>query len=210
MRRARSADQKEERRQSILAAARRLLAGPGFSTMEALSAEVGLAKGTLYLYFRTREEVLLAVLAEDLDAWLAEVTLRVPEINSDELADRLVEDLAGRPIMADLLARLGSTLEANVDEEITRSFKVRVIERMGPLGAALDRSWSPVPPGSGLRFCLWFFALLVGIRQLASPAPSAMRAIEGLPELASLRVVFADELRAALRVMIAGIRAPAG
>jgi len=206
MRRARSLDQKEERRRSILEAARRLWRADGFGTMEALAAEAGLAKGTLYLYFRAREEVLLAVLGDDVDAWLARLTERLPGLPADDLPDALVEDLARRPMMVDLLTRLGTTLETNIDEAAARAFKTRMMSRVVSLGEVLDRMWDPVEPGTGTRFCLWFFALLVGIRQLAEPAPAARRAIESDPALAPLRVDFSRELRAALAAIVAGSR----
>jgi len=207
MRRARSLDQKEERRRSILEAARRLWRADGFGTMEALAAEAGVAKGTLYLYFRAREEVLLAVLGDDMDAWLAELTERLPRLPADGLPGELVEDLAHRPMMVDLLTRLGTTLETNVDEAAARAFKVRMMSRVVPLGEELDRMWVSVAPGTGVRFCLWFFALLVGIRQLAEPAPAARRAVEADPALAALRVDFQTELRAVLEATVAGLRA---
>jgi AcrR family transcriptional regulator len=63
LKRAIAPEAKLERRAGILAAAAALLhkdPRAGFS-MGALAARAGLAKGTVYLYFSTREEVLLAV-----------------------------------------------------------------------------------------------------------------------------------------------------
>ena len=57
--RARSDDAKRARRQFILATADQLLRLYGFDafTMNRLAAAADLAKGTLYLYFATREEL---------------------------------------------------------------------------------------------------------------------------------------------------------
>ena len=59
-------EDKSERRAAILRAAVGLLkeAPQGAFSVEALARKAGLAKGTVYLYFGTREEVLLAVHAE--------------------------------------------------------------------------------------------------------------------------------------------------
>ncbi|MBS0335654.1 MAG: helix-turn-helix transcriptional regulator, partial [Proteobacteria bacterium] len=56
-------EDKSERRAAILRAAAGLLkqAPHGAFSVEALARRAGLAKGTVYLYFGTREEVLLAV-----------------------------------------------------------------------------------------------------------------------------------------------------
>ena len=61
--RARTANQKLDRREAILVAAVDALRDPGFDaiTMNGLAQRAGLAKGTLYLYFQTKEEVFLAV-----------------------------------------------------------------------------------------------------------------------------------------------------
>ena len=61
--RAIGAEDKEQRRAAIVAAAHALVHRNPSATfsVEALARRAGLAKGTLYLYFQTREEVLLAL-----------------------------------------------------------------------------------------------------------------------------------------------------
>ena len=53
----------EFRRAEILAAARKVFAARGFraATLEEVAAEAGLAKGTLYLYFDSKEEIFWAI-----------------------------------------------------------------------------------------------------------------------------------------------------
>jgi AcrR family transcriptional regulator len=53
---------------SILAAARAVFARKGFSAalVDDIAEEAGIAKGTVYLYFRSKEEIYLAALLEDL------------------------------------------------------------------------------------------------------------------------------------------------
>jgi AcrR family transcriptional regulator len=52
-----TSDRREERRQAIIEAAARLFAELGYSAceMERVAAELGIAKGTLYLYFPSKE-----------------------------------------------------------------------------------------------------------------------------------------------------------
>ena len=61
--RARSKAAKLERKHAILAAADTLLRQSGYDamTMQAVAIEAGLGKGTLYLYFSSREVLVLAV-----------------------------------------------------------------------------------------------------------------------------------------------------
>ena len=70
--RARSDDAKRERRQFILSTADQLLRRDGFDafTMNKLAAAADLAKGTLYLYFATREELVLVIYTDLHDGWI--------------------------------------------------------------------------------------------------------------------------------------------
>src|SRR3712207_3851108 len=80
MRRARSDEDKQERRGAILTTAWRMYTRePSFAafTMAALAKEAGLAKGTLYLYFRTKEALFLALLESGFDAWFDVIDARL-------------------------------------------------------------------------------------------------------------------------------------
>ena len=60
----------EFRRTEILNAARSVFARKGFvrGIMDAIAKEAGLAKGTVYLYFRSKEEIYRAVLDHDMES----------------------------------------------------------------------------------------------------------------------------------------------
>ena len=61
--------EREQRRSDILNAARTVFALSGLqgASMDKIAAQAELAKGTLYLYYRNRDEMLLALMAEDLE-----------------------------------------------------------------------------------------------------------------------------------------------
>ena len=58
-----TAEQKREKELEILQAATRVLAAGGFDalTLDQVAKETGVAKGTLFLYYRNKEELVLAV-----------------------------------------------------------------------------------------------------------------------------------------------------
>jgi AcrR family transcriptional regulator len=60
----------EWRHQEILEVARRIFARVGYAAanVEEIAKEAGMAKGTVYLYFKSKEEVLVAVIASDLES----------------------------------------------------------------------------------------------------------------------------------------------
>jgi len=59
----------EERRAEIIAAARELFNSQGYdkTTMRHLMEKLGIAKGTIYHYFRSKEELLQAVVSDTID-----------------------------------------------------------------------------------------------------------------------------------------------
>lgn len=61
--------EKEQRRRTILAAAERLFAGDGFhnTTIEQVAADIDLSKGTIYLYFQSKEDLFFSILEEKID-----------------------------------------------------------------------------------------------------------------------------------------------
>lgn len=70
-RRARSAEQKALRRQAVLVAAETYFLEVGYETfsMSQLAKKAGVVKGTLYLYFKTREELFLTLYEQSLIRW---------------------------------------------------------------------------------------------------------------------------------------------
>ena len=84
--RARSKAAKSERKDAIIAAAETLLRQSGYDamTMQAVAMEAGLAKGTLYLYFSTREALVLDVYGWLFDKWIDEFASHVSNVSGVE------------------------------------------------------------------------------------------------------------------------------
>ena len=117
--RARSDDAKRARRQFILATADQLLRCDGFDafTMNKLAVASGFAKGTLYLYFATREELVLALYTDLHDGWInrfiaAEKQIVMPDY--DALCVRFYQSFVADALLFDLAARVTSGLEPHV------------------------------------------------------------------------------------------------
>lgn len=61
--------ERQDRKKSILKAAREIFFRKGFmdSTVEEIAAKCGLAKGTIYLYFKSKEDIYVSIMAEGLN-----------------------------------------------------------------------------------------------------------------------------------------------
>lgn len=133
LRRARTQDQKYFRRQQILEAAEQHFADVGYEafSMVNLARLAGVVKGTLYLYFKTREEVLLTLYNQSLTRW-SHVFL--DQLHS-EMTDRDYVATLYSTAMADrsfipLLTRLEHVIEHNVSIERLVESKRHFIERI--------------------------------------------------------------------------------
>lgn len=79
-------DRREERRQAIIEAAARLFAELGYTAceMERVATELGIAKGTLYLYFSSKEQLFYACV----DAGMRQMQATVAQA-ADEAGDAI-------------------------------------------------------------------------------------------------------------------------
>jgi AcrR family transcriptional regulator len=215
MRRARSEEDKQERRAAILSRAWRMYTrNPSFSgfTMAALAEQAGLAKGTLYLYFRTKEELFLALLESGFDAWFDVVDARLDEGDHpwtpEEAAEVVVRSLRGRETLARLLSIQPAIVEHNVDYDAALSFKRHVMHRAETTGHRLEARLPFLRAGEGARLLVHLHAVVIGVWQLAEPSPVIRRVMEA-PELAPARVDFDEDLRFLLVTLLKGMQAEA-
>jgi AcrR family transcriptional regulator len=207
--RARKAEDKQLRRRAILDAARALFAERGWSgfAMADVAASTGLAKGTLYLYWPTKEELLLSVLEELLWQWLDEVDGRLDEtrvpVGARKLARIIGDSMHTYEPLGRLLAVLQTVLEHNVSRASIVRFKSTLGGRLAATGARLDRQ-IPLGDGEGARALLHLNALLVGLVQMADSAPLVQEVLSA-PPLSALKVELERELRAALTTYFVGL-----
>jgi AcrR family transcriptional regulator len=163
-RRARRDAEKTERRHAILAAAHALLCEIPLESlsMAVLAAKSGIAKGTLYLYFETREEVLLALWVERLEAWGRRLSDALHDGMADEAFARsfLAASLAD-PTFLPLRARLDSVIEHNVSREKLIESKRTMRDLLVRLAPSLERCLR-LRSGDGVRALTALATLLLG------------------------------------------------
>ena len=115
--RARSAGQKALRRQALLDAAETYFHEVGYEafSMAQLAKNTGLAKGTLYLYFKTREELFLTLYEQSLIRWSQVFIGELSDpITSKAYAQSLYTTALADGVFLPLLIRLEHLIEHNV------------------------------------------------------------------------------------------------
>ena len=138
--RATSVRAKALRRSEILSEACRLLEDEHFEgfTMQALSKRLGLAKGTLYLYFDTRETLYLALLDEKVQAWAQRFrqTIRARVTSDEGWARAYYESALSDPLFLQLVLRADLSIVPNVPIAALIAHKRLWAEAMNWVGEA--------------------------------------------------------------------------
>lgn len=169
--RARSPDAKRARRQSILKTAEQILRSDGFDafTMNSLAKTTGLAKGTLYLYFSSREELVLALYIHLNDDWvdrflLAEKAHLPPDYAA--LCTRFYQSFAADALLVDLAGRAASGLEPYVATPAKVTAK-RAYARAARRISGMFYQNFDCDPAQAQRLAWAFLAALSGAQQRA-------------------------------------------
>ena len=137
--RARSLEEKSFRRQQILDAASALFAEVGYEgfSVALLASKAGIVKGTLYLYFKTREEVFLALYDQSLNRWSERFIQRLPETLEDRAFCELLYDTAFEDALyVPLQARLEKVIEHNVSLDCLLLSKRNFLQQVDRIAAA--------------------------------------------------------------------------
>ncbi|WP_428394019.1 TetR family transcriptional regulator [Lichenicoccus sp.] len=195
---------KEARREAILRAASDLfIAGDGTLPSAAeIAAAAGLAKGTVYLYFRTKEEIFMALLLQGLEILLSAIAT-IFRLAKGKHADKVsvfcatyIDHLHRYPELLRLDALGYAMLENNIEPTKLRMFKRGFAEKLVQTGQVIDQALK-LTDGRGVRLVMRTFALTRGLWQ-SSRLSEHDESFEGEPILAAIHPEFSTELREAL------------
>jgi AcrR family transcriptional regulator len=206
--RAIAVEDKEERRNALLDAAEALfLAHPDRMASVAEVAEAaGLAKGTVYLYFPSKEEMLLSLHERHVERFFRELMRqlrsRVP-VGFDEVWRVARDHIIRVPGYLALTSRCFGLMDRDIPTESAVAFKVRVGEALGAAGTALERHFPAIRPGEGVTLLQHSYGLIVGLWQLLHPIARFGTAMERA-ELAMFRRDYEREVEQALRALWSG------
>ncbi|MGC7102318.1 TetR/AcrR family transcriptional regulator [Amycolatopsis lurida] len=208
--RARRPEQKRQRREAILAAARELALKSGVRSVSLgnVATAVCLAKSNVIRYFGTREEIYLELAAECWTEWGAALTGRLAGVNAaDKLATAIAETLEARPLFCDLLGHSATTLEHNVSVEAARAFKQRVRVVLGELGEAIERTSVGLTAAEGFEVAAAGTIFAAALYPAANPPSTLLEVYAQDPALKAMCPPFVPTLERALFALMAGMPA---
>ncbi len=177
-------------------------------TMLEIARRAGLAKGTVYLYFPSKEALFLAVLTRKLEACFATIEAGLPKAARDvgNVAAVIARGLLVQNGLLSLMGLLHSQLEPGAGIEAVVEFKSYIKGRLETAGTAID-SGAALPDGSGRKLLLRGCALAIGLQQIASQPPEIAEAIgRRAPELKGPPMSVESELIDSLSDMIRAVK----
>jgi AcrR family transcriptional regulator len=209
-RRAVTDEQKQKREQALLDAAWALYKESDYESVSVASVAraAGLAKGTVYLYFSTKEELFLTVLSQHLYEWFESLRMKLQHIGEcevDTLADHFGESLKERQVMLRLFAIVHSILERNVGYEAVYGFKKMILDQITRTSAAIHHCIPDFSMEQIMQSMLYIYALMIGVQQIAEPAPTARKVIDENPEMAVFNIDYAGALSVAAANLLRGM-----
>jgi len=178
----------EARKEEILAACAALYEEKGFkeTTIKDIGKAITLTRTGIYLYFETKEEIFLALLGREYDAWVSEmreIMAVKTAMTRDGVAEALARTLTNHPRLLRLLSMNLYEMEANSRPERLTEFKKS-------FGASLEtvdlflRQYIPEMNGERRRrFIYAFFPFIYGIYPYTSVTRKQMDAMleAGIP-----------------------------
>lgn len=198
--RARSPQQKAERRAQILQAAASAFEKERFQAIALadIARQAGVTKAALYRYFPSKEALFLGLYLSELES----LTLS-QMVDEKSLSEQLADILVARPLFCRLTAILHSVLEQNLDEEQAREFKLTLLKHFSVLGSRLHQQYE-IPVEKVSVFLMQVQQSIIGCWIISNPAP----VIDGLlnePPLDVFRVHFDVALKSQLKALEAAL-----
>ena len=170
MQRARSETAKIEREDSILAATEILLRQSGYDsmTMQAVATAAGLAKGTLYLYFTSRESLVLAVYGRLFDRWVDRFAVHQPELAGfDGFCRDFARHYAADSLFLQLAGFANALLEPQIDREAYIKSKRGMARRVKRLAGLVCQQFF-IEPMAAQKLIWAFLTIACGTAQMTA------------------------------------------
>lgn len=178
--------EKKQRFQHFVDTTERLFEEANFNeiTMAQIAKEAGLAKGTLFIYFQTKEDVFLSLAEQKIKQWsgiftnlLEEITREKKDIQVDEFVDIIIASLENK-VLVKLLAIMDDTLEQNIDFSRAVQFKTFLRGIMIDVGELIEAIFPELHQGDGMILLNQFFICFIGAYKVSNPSAVVRQVVQ--------------------------------
>lgn len=212
--RAISHDEKQERGEAILDAAVKLLLSDDYHdiSIASVARKAGLAKGTIFLYFKTKEELFLQLQVRGYQSWFKHINRRLKRLsqqkqktNVEEFTGHMMASLKDNPVLTRLTPILHVILERNIDYKTALDFKRSLLNEIIVTGRLIEQCLPFLRKNDGARVLLYFQVLLIGLIQMSQPAPTVKQVIEE-ERMEVFQMDFEEKLSEMMVLLINGMK----
>ncbi len=173
--RANQAEQKVERYHAILDAAERLwLAHPDrMASMAEVAERAGVAKGTVYLYFPSKEELLLALHARHVEIFFQQLLTLLAQnktVTIQDVMSIVFTHMVAPPAVLPLASRCFALMDKSLPVESAYKFKQGIAQWLQRAGKELPRHFPQLEQESAVALLMQSYGLIVGLWQMLNPA----------------------------------------
>ena len=146
-------------------------------TIKLIGARTSFTRTSIYNYFETKEEIFLALLRREYEAWTADLDALPAQPDAAALADALARTLERRGTMLRLLSMNLYDIEANSRVENLAAFTPRYAAAMQAVRRLLARSRPSLSGPAAERFLYAFYPFLFGIYPYTTVTPKQQQAM---------------------------------
>jgi len=204
--RERAKSQRVERKARILKVARSTFSKLPYVevTLDSIGQRAKVDRGVASMYFRSKEELFLRVLREELGDWYSALEEEIDRADDPlsrlDLAELLATSLAGRPELTRFLSLEAVVFEQNLDAMEVFHLQRWRRDRMAAVGVILARKVDGLEEWDAMRLLYRVQILTAALRPVADPKGAASYEV-GDPDFA----VFAIDFEAELKSFILGM-----
>ncbi|MNB80115.1 Bacterial regulatory protein, tetR family [compost metagenome] len=181
--RARSEEQKQDRIQEILNASSIIYDTAGYEGLNftAISEYTKFTRPNLYKYFKTKEEIILLILNQDLKSWIAKLnkSFVINKLYSiQEIGEIWTETLMEYERLIELHAILYTTIEKNVTVEALAEFEKASIENNHMISSLVHQLFPKADMENIANFIYAAFTLAFGLYPMCKLSDLQIEAIK--------------------------------
>jgi AcrR family transcriptional regulator len=221
--RARRPEQKQQREDAILGAARELALRDGVRnvSLNDIAARIGIHKSALLRYFETREQIFLELTAASWRDWTQALHAGLDGAavggatagaadgsaagSAELVAGVVARSFADRPLLCDLIPHTALNLERNVSPAAVRRYKLTSLGAVSDAAGLVHRVLPELTEGECREFISVMASLAGALWQIANPPPALAELYATDPDLGHACVDLLPRLRRTAAILLAGL-----
>jgi TetR/AcrR family transcriptional regulator len=147
-----------------------------------IAQKTGLSKGTVYLYFKTKDEIFLQLFMYQLREWHVSVASKLQsrkgKISVAEFAKILTDYVVKNPLLLKMGSIVRGVLEENTDERVIIDNRMQIARLLESCGQISCQIFPGLTVDQAAKIHLRIYALIFGLWQITSNPPHIRQALK--------------------------------